>query len=450
MDPEQRLILDAIFAESSPGVPAAFEVGVIAPRQNLKTATLQIAALTDVFVLGERLHMWTAHLFPTAVAAFEGMVQLVESNDDFRKRCRKPRTANGDEAIELLTGERIKFHARSKGGGRGFTGDKITFDEALFLQRPEVGALYPTLATRPGAQIRYGSSAGLATSDVLRAVRDRGRKGDDPRLAWLEWAAPPAFCAEPTCSHQAGEVQGCVLDRMDLLLEANPAMSGPAPRISMETMLAFRRSMPPEEFMREFLGWWDEPAAQVPVFGPGQWEACASVDRPRSPVGALAVAVSVDLQHAAIAAAARDDDIVFVKPLQHGPGTGWLVDRVKALQQQHRIDVVVDGRGPAADLVPVLERAGIRLKIAETRDVLDACAGLFAAVRERRVRHESYPELDRAVSGAKKRDVGDRWAWGRKASSADISPLEAVTLAAWATSRKRSSLYETRGMEVVG
>lgn len=41
------------------------------------------------------------------------MVQLVEANDDFRRRCRKPRTANGAEAIELLTGQAIEFHARS-------------------------------------------------------------------------------------------------------------------------------------------------------------------------------------------------------------------------------------------------------------------------------------------------------------------------------------------------
>lgn len=33
MDPEQRLILDAVFAESRPGVPACFEVAAVAPRR---------------------------------------------------------------------------------------------------------------------------------------------------------------------------------------------------------------------------------------------------------------------------------------------------------------------------------------------------------------------------------------------------------------------------------
>src|SRR4051794_9073361 len=104
MDAEQRMILDAIFAENAPGAPACFSVAAVAPRQNLKTATLEIAALTDVFVLGEPLHAWTAHLFDTARATFEHMCTLIESNDDYRRRCRKPRTANGNESIELLTG----------------------------------------------------------------------------------------------------------------------------------------------------------------------------------------------------------------------------------------------------------------------------------------------------------------------------------------------------------
>ena len=162
-DLEQRRVLDAIYAERAPGLPACFEAAVIAPRQNLKTAVLQIAALTDLFVFGDELIVWTAHLFKTAVSAFEGMVRLIDANDDYRRRCRKPRTANGDEAIELLTGQKIEFHARSKGGGRGLTGDKVILDEGLFLSAPDMGAMLPTMATRPAAQLRYASSAGLAT-----------------------------------------------------------------------------------------------------------------------------------------------------------------------------------------------------------------------------------------------------------------------------------------------
>ena len=39
-DPEQQWILDSIYAERAPDRPAAFEVGVIGPRQNIKTGAV--------------------------------------------------------------------------------------------------------------------------------------------------------------------------------------------------------------------------------------------------------------------------------------------------------------------------------------------------------------------------------------------------------------------------
>jgi hypothetical protein len=108
-----------------------------------------------------------------------------------------------------------------------------------------------------------------------------------------------------------------------------------------------------------------------------------------------------------------------------------MVERARLEQVKHGVEVVVDGRGPAAALIPDLEKAGVRLKVTGTVEVLDACADLFNSVRDGKVRHESYPELDMAVAAAVKRPVGDRWAWGRRVSTADISVLEAVTLAAW-------------------
>lgn len=428
MDPEQQLVLDAIFAEDAPGVPTCFEVGTVAPRQNLKTATLEVAALTDVFLLEVRLHVWTAHLFKTAKAAFDDMVRLIDGSRDLRSRCKPPKIANGDEAIELKTGQRIEFHARSKGGGRGLTGDRVTFDEALFLASTAHGALLPILATRRGAQIRYGSSAGLAGSEVLRRLRDRGRAGGDPRLAWFEWAADQVGCFEPMCRHVPG-TEGCALDREDLWEAANPALDR---RITRDTLRAFRRSMEPAEFGREFLGWWDDPAATEPAFGPGLWEANATDRKPRVAPGGLAVAVSFDLTHASIGTAAAEVDDTHVRPIEHRPGTGWVMDRAKELQHESGLDVVIDGRGPGAMLIPHLEKAGVQLHVMDTGEVLDACAAIFNKVRERHLLHQAYPELDAAVAAASKRTVGDRWAWGRRTSSGDISPLEAVTYAAWA------------------
>lgn len=428
MDPEQKIVLNAIFAENQPGAPALFSVAVVAPRQNLKTATLEIAALTDIFVLGEPVHTWTAHLFDTSQKTFTHMVSLIEGNSDYSKRVKAVTKGNGKEAIELMTGERIEFAARSKGGGRGKSGDKITWDEALFLSASDTGALLPILATRKGAQVRYGSSAGFVTSDVLRRIRDRGRAGGHQRSAYFEWCAPLAECDDPSCNHEVGSV-GCVADRQDLLKAANPAYGG---RITKERLLDFREEMPPEEFIREFLGWWDEPGTADAAFGPGRWEACAGGEPLGVTMGAIGVAASMDMRHGAITAAASDGKVVHLKPLQHGPGTAWVVQRVADLQLQHKVPVVIDKRGPAAPLIPHLERAGVELTVLDTQGVMDACAALLDLVREGKIQHAVYPELEAAVQGAVRRLVGDRWAWGRKLSTSDISTLEAATLAAHA------------------
>jgi hypothetical protein len=47
------------------------------------------------------------------------------------------------------------------------------------------------------------------------------------------------------------------------------------------------------------------------------------------------------------------------------------------------------------------------------------------------MRHLGQPVLDLAVAGATRRELGDRWLWNQETASVDISPLVAVTLAAW-------------------
>jgi hypothetical protein len=60
-----------------------------------------------------------------------------------------------------------------------------------------------------------------------------------------------------------------------------------------------------------------------------------------------------------------------------------------------------------------------------------ACGALYDAVMDTKsLRHLGQPDLDAALAGARKRDLGDAWAWHRKDSTVDISPLVAVTLAA--------------------
>ena len=60
-----------------------------------------------------------------------------------------------------------------------------------------------------------------------------------------------------------------------------------------------------------------------------------------------------------------------------------------------------------------------------------ACGQFFDAVSAGTVRHLGQPGLTAAVAGAASRPLADAWAWARRNAATDISPLVAVTLAAW-------------------
>jgi hypothetical protein len=129
-----------------------------------------------------------------------------------------------------------------------------------------------------------------------------------------------------------------------------------------------------------------------------------------------------------------------------------VVDRCVELQAQYGVDVVIDGKGPGAFLIPELQNSGVRLHIASTGDVLDAFANLETKVRDGQFLHVEAKELDEAAAGAMKRPVGERYALGRKMSEADISPLEAASLAAWhagVASAPTESAYEDEDLMVV-
>jgi hypothetical protein len=464
-DPEQRLALDMLFAyDPHTGKSCVFEFCVICARQNLKTGLFKQAALGWLHITDQRLVIWSAHEFDTAQEAFRDMDELHAGTPALAARVKKVHRANGDEAIELVTGQRLKFKARTKAGGRGLTGDKVVLDEAFALKPDHMGALLPTLSVRPDPQVVYGSSAGMVDSEVLRGIRDRGRAGSSERLGYVEWGAPEAreSCLRgEKCPHTLG-IEGCGLDNPELWAMANPLLGRTRANgtgLTGDTIRSERQALPVMEFARERLGWWSDPSAKV-IFPAGKWVACSLRQPDDLRVGGLAVAVSFDLTRAAIAAAGRDPETgrVHAKPLQTGPGTGWTVDRLVELQRRFGVDVAIDSRGPAAMLIDDLKAAGLRsvsekeregglrgLRVMTTDDVCDACAGLFDAVSEERFGHDLYPELEAALEGAVQRSVGDRWAWGRRKSGADISTLEAVTFATWLAAQQTTSTVDVWG-----
>lgn len=438
LDAEQQQSVDAQLSYGPGGRWAAFETARIEPRQNGKTGgELLACTFFDLFLMPPDKITWTAHLFPTARAAFADAVALIDGCSYLSRRVKKITYANGEESIALLTGAVLQFLARSKGGGRGLGGKRVVLDEALFLSAEAMGALIPTLAARSmtgDPQVNYASSAGVRSSDHLRTIRDRGRRGGDPSLVYVEHCAPgswddPGCSLGPECPHVVG-TDGCALDDEHLARLANHALGR---RISLDYVRNERRALPPEEYGRERFGWWDDPV-DTTVVPLQDWADCKDTESAPAGRPVLAVDSSPGSRSASIVAAIRrPDGLAHLEVVAHERGTDWLAARCRELAVRQRPAAwVIDPGGPAGSLLPELRAAGLELTEMTTRDLGQACEAFAAAVTDHQVRHLADPLLGRAIAGAGRREIGDGlWAWSRRKSEVDISPLVAATEALW-------------------
>lgn len=383
-DDEQRAALDAIFAERAPGEPAARHACIVGARQNIKTSTLVIAAATDLLILGVPEAIWTAHESKTSSKSYADLLPRLLAHPEFAPLI-DSRGGRGEERIFLREDPRVslEYRARSGGSGRGFTTSRLTLDEALYLRAADMGALMPTMLTRRDAQVRYGSSGGFRTSEVLRSLRQRARDGSDPRLFYVEYGAQRRDCESEVCSHKYG-VEGCALDDRELWWQANSALW--CGRIDEENVLDLRRSMPPGEFAREVLVWWDEPKGAEAVL-PG-WELLISpTGTPVEPV--FGVDVDAD-RSASVSLAWRRGDLAYVEAACEPMPAHRLADRLRE---------IADGRPVAAPaaLTEELERAGVCVVEVPSSQWPLACAAVIDAVKAQTLRHAGQPALDDAV-----------------------------------------------------
>lgn len=442
---------DGSFAATIGGVTLSI------PRQVAKTFIVGRIVFALCVLFPNLTVLWTAHRTRTASQTFNKLKGLAQKSGvrPYMAAGGGIRSANGEQEFSFRNGSKILFGAREQGFGRGFDEVDIeVFDEAQILTEK---ALEDMVAATNQSRFQFGAL--LFFMGTPPRPTDPGTEFANRRREALEVKSEGQVYAEHgdsmyvECSADpnVGKAGGPSLDDIKQVEIANPSYPHRTPLVSIKRL---RKQLTSEgSWRREGLGVWDDFEGSRNVFGAGQWGGCGTDEPPTVPPGALAVAVTMDLTRSSIGAAALDDGLVQVKPLQHGPGTGWVVEAAKDLQDRWDVDVVIDSRGPGAVLIPHLERAGVRLRIAKTPDVLDACAGIHSLVADELLRHGNYPELNNAVDHAEKRSVGDRWAWGRKASTDDISPLEAVTLAAWAvtepTDEPTTSAYEDSGLEVV-
>jgi hypothetical protein len=211
-------------------------------------------------------------------------------------------------------------------------------------------------------------------------------------------------------------------------------------RMTVQYITNERQGMPPKEFARERLGWWDEASGEM-VVPAESWADCLDVGSEIVGTATFALDVSPNRSWAAVAVAGmRADGLHHVEVtsskgiVDHRPGVEWVVPRFVDLAVRHPGMRVVIASGSAAEsLVPALVAAGIDLIFVKGGDVSAGCGLLYDLATTKGLRHLGQTELTTALAAARKNvDDGEgAWRWGRRKSSSDITPLYAATLALW-------------------
>ncbi len=421
LDPWQDLVIENSLGVGENGRFTAPEVGVNVARQNGKGVILEVRELVGIFAMGEKLITHSSHQQDTSL---EGMRRLVEALEEggLDSEIKSVRNTNGQEAIIFKSGQRIRFRTRGKGAGRGFSCDCLILDEAMFLAEYAHAALMPSLSAMPNPQVWYAGSAvdqQIHEHGIVWArIRERGMSQDDG-LAYFEWSA----------GLEKPEDVPARLDE-ELIARANPALGI---RITSEWVQTERKSMNPREFAVERLGVGDWPRTDgvlQQVLPIEDWNALVDIGSVIVDPVVIAFDIGGD-RTGSIAAAGRNKQRLWhVEVFDNRNGTAWLVDKLKGYVDRNNPGLVVcDAYGPVASVLHQVEEAGIEVTTVTAAEHAQACGRLVDAVAEKELRHLGTEELEAAIRGAKPRPLGDAWAWSRKNSNVDISPLVAVTLA---------------------
>ncbi|MER5356085.1 terminase [Kitasatospora sp. NPDC002551] len=441
LDPWQQYVLTHGLGERADGSWASFKNSVWVPRQNGKGGIIEALELGWLFLTREELILHSAHEYKTAEEGYRRVRGLVENTPDLDRHVHKYWQANGEQGIELRRssgGGRLKFIARSRGSGRGFSGDKNILDEAQEIIAAQMAALLPTMSARPDPQIWFFGTPPESADAWCYSLREDGESGADPRMMHLDWGTD----LDPTDPEQRRQAARDV----DLWYACNPTLGR---RITEEYVRG--EALPSglgERFMTERLGAWLPrlvDGAGAPLT-PEAWEALADAESRRSGDVAFAVDVTPSRDFASIAMyGLRADGLGHVELVDRRPGTDWLVERLVQLRERHKpVAIGLDAKGPAGSLLVELSKRGIeapddpehpergQLALPLAQDVAAGCGQLVDAVKQGTLRHIGQEPVMAAIRGAKTRPLGDAWAWARRVSTVDISPLVAATLARWA------------------
>jgi hypothetical protein len=416
LDPWQEYVIEESCGLRAGGRWSAMEVGLVVPRQNGKGAVIEARQLGALFLTKDSEITYSAHQMKTSRKMYRRIKKLCRQTPDLNALIAgRFRESNELMGIETDWGI-LQFVARSKGSGRGFTGNTLFLDEAFDLDPEMLADALPSLSAVPNAQIWYVSSAGMESSEALEKIRARGI-AKDRGLAYFEWSSP----------------EGVDLDNDDDALYAcNPALGL---RIDYDFIRTVERGqMDDEKFGRERFGIWKPPPVDhVPSITAGRWAEMVDVDSPLVGPACLAISSSENNEWWSIASAQKTEaGRIHLEVGKHEQMTRAearsYVRRVVNLQKP--VAVIIERRDPAMIIVPELIKDGIEPETTTVQQHVQACGGFLNDATSNQLSHIGDSNLADAVVGADQKKSSGGFIWV-PAEGEVISPLQAATLARW-------------------
>lgn len=433
LDEWQQLIIDCWLGKDESGKYNVTNAGLSVPRQNGKNVCLEAREFFGLVINGEKI-LHTAHQVRTSKKSFRRLAAMFtdKRHPEITDVVKQIRYTNGEECIELLNGGTIEFSARSRQAARGFDGiSLVVYDEAQELTDDQVEAIMATLsASATGTrQIIYTGTPPYpgCPGEVFRRRRTVCTTDAGKHDSWHEWSV---------CAESISEIK---IDDSSLWYMTNPALGI---RLDEEFTQEESRTMSPDGFARERLGWWCPLLEHKEDFAIDKaiWESCAS-NKPK-PDGKTAYGVkfSADGAFVCLCGAVLSSDgtsrisMIDVKPTGHG--TRWLSDWLNERYDKASC-VVIDGKNGVDVLIDRIsdtwKSKGSIIKPG-AKEVIASVGILMDALNEHSVTwYEKQEILNESALTSIKRPIAGGWGFGGDNSI----PIEACALALYGVKTTR-------------
>lgn len=442
LDKWQKIVVDCWLGKDDNDKYNVTNAGLSLPRQNGKNVCLEAREFYGLVINGERI-LHTAHQVRTSKKSFRRLAAMFtdKRHPEITDIVKNIRYTNGEECIELDNGGVIEFSARSRQAARGFDGiSLVVYDEAQELTDDQVEAIMATLsASATGTrQIIYTGTPPYpgCPGEVFRRRRMVCLNDAGKHDSWHEWSV------------EADAIKDINVTDTSLWYMTNPALGL---RLDEEFTAEEQRTMSPDGFARERLGWWCPMLEHKEDYAidKSAFDACKSSELKPEGKTAYGVKFTFDGSMVVLCGAVIDANgiarISLIDQKSTSQGTRWLAEWLNE-RYNKSCCVVIDGRNGADVLVDkIADTWKIKGSIIRpnAKEIITSVSTLCDAINEQTLTwYEKQDALRESAITSVKRPIGGGWGFGGEYSAI----IEACALALYGV--KNSKRDPSRKMRI--